>query len=50
MMSFNSRLLTLVNDGVITEETALAASDNPSALKMNLKGIFLSDAAGGIIT
>ncbi|MDX9979952.1 MAG: PilT/PilU family type 4a pilus ATPase [Lentisphaeria bacterium] len=49
MMSFNSRLLTLVNDGVITEEVALATSDNPSALKMNLKGIFLSDAGGGII-
>ncbi len=49
MMSFNSRLLALVNDGVITEEVALATSDNPSALKMNLKGIFLSDAGGGII-
>jgi twitching motility protein PilT len=49
MMSFNSRLLELVNDGVISEETALATSDNPSALQMNLKGIFLSDAGGGII-
>jgi len=49
MMSFNARLLDLVNDGVITEEVALATSDNPSALKMNLKGIFLSDAGGGII-
>ncbi|MBN2452148.1 MAG: PilT/PilU family type 4a pilus ATPase [Lentisphaeria bacterium] len=47
MMSFNKCLLKLVNDGVITEETALAFSDNPQALKMNLKGIFLSD--GGII-
>ena len=48
MMSFNRCLLKLVNDGVITEETALTFSDNPQALKMNLKGIFLSD--GGIIS
>ena len=47
MMSFNRCLLKLVNDGVITEETALQASENPQALKMNLKGIFLAD--GGII-
>ena len=47
MISFNKCLLKLVNDGVITEDAALAASDNPQALKMNLKGIFLSD--GGII-
>jgi twitching motility protein PilT len=47
MVSFNKCLLKLVNDGVITEETALEYSDNPQALKMNLKGIFLSD--GGII-
>jgi twitching motility protein PilT len=48
MISFNKCLLKLVNDGVITEDAALVASDNPQALKMNLKGIFLSD--GGIIT
>jgi twitching motility protein PilT len=47
MVSFNKCLLKLVNDGVITEDTALEFSDNPQALKMNLKGIFLSD--GGII-
>jgi len=47
MVSFNKCLLKLVNEGVITEETALEFSDNPQALKMNLKGIFLSD--GGII-
>ena len=47
MISFNKCLLKLVNDGVITEDAALATSDNPQALKMNLKGIFLSD--GGII-
>ncbi|MCK5805462.1 MAG: PilT/PilU family type 4a pilus ATPase [Lentisphaeria bacterium] len=49
MMSFNKRLLELVNDGIISEEVALRTSDNPAALKMNLKGIFLSDAGGGII-
>jgi twitching motility protein PilT len=47
MMSFNSCLLNLVNEGTISEETALSLSDNPQGLKMNLKGIFLS--SGGII-
>ncbi len=47
MMSFNSCLLKLVNEGTISEETALSLTDNPQALKMNLKGIFLS--SGGII-
>ncbi|NLF93666.1 MAG: PilT/PilU family type 4a pilus ATPase [Oligosphaeraceae bacterium] len=47
MMSFNSCLLKLVNDGAISEETALSLSDNPQGLKMNLKGIFLSGS--GII-
>lgn len=48
MMSFNGCLLKLVNNGDITEEIALKFSDNPQALKMNLKGIFLNDG-GGII-
>ena len=48
MMSFNGCLLKLVNNGDITEEVALRYSDNPQALKMNLKGIFLNDG-GGII-
>ena len=48
MMTFNQCLLDLVNNGVITEEDALEASDNPEALKMNFQGIFLS-AGGGII-
>ena len=47
MMSFNQCMLGLVNRGLITEETALEHASNPEALKMNLKGIFLSD--GGII-
>jgi twitching motility protein PilT len=48
MMSLNQCLLGLVNNGEITEEAALATSDNPESLSMNLKGIFLS-TAGGII-
>ena len=48
MMSFNKCLLNLVNAGEITEETAFKFSDNPQALKMNLKGIFLNES-GGII-
>ncbi len=48
MMTFNQCLLDLVNNGVITEEDALEASDNPEALKMNFQGIFLS-SSGGII-
>ncbi|MBR0458623.1 MAG: PilT/PilU family type 4a pilus ATPase [Victivallales bacterium] len=48
MMSFNKCLMDHVNNGDITEETAFKYSDNPQELKMNLKGIFLSDG-GGII-
>ncbi|OGV74795.1 MAG: twitching motility protein [Lentisphaerae bacterium RIFOXYB12_FULL_65_16] len=49
MMSFNQSLLGLVNEGLVTEENALQTSDNPEALRMNLKGIFLSTDGGGII-
>ncbi len=42
MMSFNQRLFELVDAGLVSEEDALEASDNPEALKMNFKGIFLS--------
>lgn len=48
MMSFNHCLLNLVNEGIVTEETALRYSDNAEALQMNFRGIFLS-ADGGII-
>ena len=41
MMTFNQRLLDLVNSGQITEEDALDNSDNPEQLKMNFQGIFL---------
>jgi twitching motility protein PilT len=47
MTTFNQCLLKLVNDGTITEEDALEASDNPEALKMNFDGIFLSSERGG---
>ena len=42
MMSFNQCLLKLVNDSIITEETALDNATNPEQLQMNLKGIFLT--------
>lgn len=46
MISFNKSLLSRVNDGLISEETAIRLSDNPQALKMNLKGIFLGSGKG----
>jgi len=46
MMSFNQCLLEQANNGMITEEAALAASNNQEALQMNLRGIFLSDDGG----
>jgi len=49
MVSFNRCLLELVNNALITEETALLTSDNAEALEMNLKGIFLSAGGAGII-
>ena len=49
MISFNRSLLTLVNDGIITEQAALEASNNPQALQMNLNGIFLSTDGGSLI-
>ncbi|MFC1706242.1 type IV pilus twitching motility protein PilT [Planctomycetota bacterium] len=43
MIDFNSSLLALVQQGLISEETALDASQNPEQLKINLRGIFLGD-------
>lgn len=48
MMTFNQCLLEHYNNGDISEEKALELSDNPQALRMNFKGIFLTDS-GGII-
>jgi len=39
MQSFDMALLRLLADGSITEETALAASSNPTALQLKLKGV-----------
>ena len=47
MMTFNQSLLRLIEQGVITERTALEKATNPEQLQMNLNGIFLS--AGAII-
>ncbi len=48
MMTFNQCLLKHYNAGDISEDKALELSDNPQALRMNIKGIFLTDS-GGII-
>lgn len=49
MQTFNKHLLELVYDGLITEEAALQNSDHPEALKMNLRGVFLS-SDGGLVS
>ncbi len=49
MASFNQCLLNLVNEGHISEEDALDASDNPAQLKMNFEGIMVSTGGGGIL-
>ncbi|MCX7871715.1 MAG: type IV pilus twitching motility protein PilT [Verrucomicrobiae bacterium] len=45
MQTFNQHLLQLVKEGKVTEEEALTKASNPEALKMNLRGIFLSEGA-----
>jgi twitching motility protein PilT len=45
MQTFNHSLLQLVNEGLITEEDALATATNPEALKMNLQGIELKSGS-----
>ena len=49
MATFNQCLLDLVNNGQITEEDALEASDNPAQLKMNFEGIMVSAGDSGIL-
>ncbi|MEA2012639.1 MAG: PilT/PilU family type 4a pilus ATPase [Verrucomicrobiota bacterium] len=46
MITFNNALLDLVNEGMITEETALSFASNKESLKMNLQGIFLNEDGG----
>ena len=41
MISFNASLLDRINNGDITEEVGLEASEEPDVLRMNLKGIFV---------
>lgn len=43
MCDFNQSLYRLTKEGKITEKTALKMSHNPEQLKMNFKGIFISD-------
>ena len=49
MQTFNMSLVQLVENGLISEQEAELASDNPEELRMNLKGIFLSQGRGGIL-
>ncbi len=49
MQTFNMSLAQLLRDGLIREEDAMLASDNPDELKMNLQGIYLSQGRGGIL-
>ena len=49
MQTFNQDLYDHVQEGTITEEDALAASDNPGQLKMNFQGIFLSQGDSQIV-
>lgn len=45
MCDFNQSLYNRIKDGFITEETGISFSNNPEQLRMNLKGIFISDSA-----
>jgi twitching motility protein PilT len=47
--TFNMSLVEMVNRNLVTQEEAEWNSDNPEELKMNLKGIFLSQGRGGIL-
>lgn len=43
MQSFNQSIMALIDNGLISEDDALKNSDNPEALKMYLKGVFLGE-------
>ncbi len=49
MISFNRSLLNLINDGLITEQEGLLASNSTEQLQMNLQGIFLNSDGGTIV-
>jgi twitching motility protein PilT len=44
MQTFNQCIYQLIKDGIITEEDGFMRCDNPEALRMNLKGIFLNES------
>ena len=44
MQSFGQCIYQLIRNGLITEEDGMMRTDNPEALKMNLKGIFLNES------
>jgi twitching motility protein PilT len=44
MQTFNQCIYRLITEGIITEEDGMQRCDNPEALKMNLKGIFLNES------
>lgn len=44
MQTFGQCIYHLIKSGFITEEDGLMRADNPEALKMNLKGIFLNES------
>lgn len=49
MQTLNRALLDLFQKNLITREDALQASDQPQALEMNMKGIFLDEGTGGLL-
>ncbi|MBU1864157.1 MAG: PilT/PilU family type 4a pilus ATPase [Candidatus Omnitrophica bacterium] len=49
MQTFHQALCKLYNEGFVSKEEALMASDNPQALEMNMKGIYLDEGSGGIL-
>ena len=49
MRTFNMSLVELIEQGLVTEQDALNASDNQEELKMNLQGIYVTTGGGGIL-
>ncbi|MBI3118500.1 MAG: PilT/PilU family type 4a pilus ATPase [Candidatus Hydrogenedentes bacterium] len=49
MQTFNMSLVALMKAGLISEQDALANSDNQDELKMNMQGIYASSGGGGIL-
>ncbi len=49
MQTFNMSLVGHIESGAITEQDAIAYSDNPEELKMNMQGIYTGSSTGGIL-